>query len=409
MTGFNANSGPDFHSGVDENQIRSDFPVTKKTIYMNNGAVAPTPLSTIKATTDFMIKCSIDGPDSADTSEYINSLLSELRTRVAYLINCDKSEVIFTQSTTEGLNMVANGMNWKKGDRIVVRGGRHEHHANYFPWVAASARSGAVLEELQISDRQTGYFDMAEFEKACKGSRLVTMSHALYNTGAIIPVEEVGRVAHDNNCLFCIDAAQTAGAVEIDVKKIGCQFMAFPGFKWLVGPSGIGVLYCSKEASEFLLPDRTGGENAILSDGNNIAYTEMPARLQAGFRNYPGAAGLESSLRYVLRLNIENIREKNAAVARALRDELASIPSVKFYGPEDPKLRTSIVSFTIPELDSTDVVKRLERDGVVLADREVAIIGPGDQSIKAIRASPHFFNTEEEASSVARWIRSYCS
>jgi cysteine desulfurase/selenocysteine lyase len=168
-------------------------------------------------------------------------------------------------------------------------------------------------------------------------------------------------------------------------------------------------LYCSKEASEFLLPDRTGGENAMLSDGNNIAYAEMPARLQAGFRNYPGAAGLESSLRYVLRLNIENIRAKNAAVARALRDELASIPSVKFYGQEDPKLRTSIVSFTIPELDSTDVVKRLERDGVVLADREVGIIGPGDQSIKAIRASPHFFNTEEEASSVARWIRSYCS
>ena len=118
-----------------DDQIRRDFPVTRKTIYMNNGAIAPIPLSTIKATTDFMLKISEQGPDASQTAEYITSLLNELRTRVAHLINCDRDEVVLTQSTTEGLNIVANGLQWKKGESIVVRGGRHEHYADYLPWV----------------------------------------------------------------------------------------------------------------------------------------------------------------------------------------------------------------------------------------------------------------------------------
>ncbi|HZT35901.1 MAG TPA: aminotransferase class V-fold PLP-dependent enzyme, partial [Nitrososphaera sp.] len=232
--------------------IRQDFPVTQKTVYMNNGAIAPTPLSTIKAVTDFMLKCSIDGPDAPSTSEYILSMLNEVRTRVAHLINCERDEVVLLESTTQGLNLVSNGIDWDRGDSIVVRGGRHEHFANYFPWVAAAQRHGATLRELAVDS--DGYFQMSELEKMAKGSRLITMSHALYNTGAIMPLEEVGKIANENNSLFCVDAAQSAGSIAIDVKKIGCHFMAFPGFKWLVGPLGIGVFYCSKGASEYLRP-----------------------------------------------------------------------------------------------------------------------------------------------------------
>jgi len=113
-------------SEIDYGQLRDeDYPITKKTIYMNNGAIAPTPLSTIKAMTDFMLTCAEGGPDSPSTFDYIISLLDELRTRIAHLINCDHDEVVLVQSTTEGLNMVMNGLDWKTGDAIVVRGGRH--------------------------------------------------------------------------------------------------------------------------------------------------------------------------------------------------------------------------------------------------------------------------------------------
>lgn len=382
-------------SEIDE-QIRRDFAVTKKTIYMNNGAVAPTPLSTIKAVTDFMLKCAEAGPDAPQTSDYVVSLLDELRTRVAHLINCERDEVVLVQSTTEGLNMVANGIGWQKGDAILARGGRHEHYANYLPWVSLSQRKGVQLRELAVDE--SGYFDMGELEKSMKGARMVTMSHALYNTGAIMPLEEAGRIARENNALFCVDAAQSAGTIPIDVKKIGCHFMAFPGFKWLCGPTGIGALYCSREASEMLSPPAIGIESAALSDQNVIAYYDMPTRFQAGFRNFPGAAGLEASLRYILRVGLKQVRKRNMKVANALRYEIGKMPGVKMYGPDEEDRRTSIVTFTTPA-DSSAIVKKLEQNGIIFAARDIG-------GKKAVRASPHFFNSEEEAATAASYVKS---
>jgi cysteine desulfurase / selenocysteine lyase len=377
-------------------QIQKDFPITRKTVYMNNGAIAPTPLSTVKAVTDFMIKCADEGPDTPATAEYTTSLLNELRTRVAHLINCERDEVVLVQSTTEGLNIVANGIAWKKDDSIVVRGGRHEHYANYLPWLSLSQRKGVSLRELAV-DRD-GFFDLGDLEKSAKGAKMIAMSHALYNTGAIMPLEQVGKIARDNDALLCVDAAQSAGTIPIDVKKIGCHFMAFPGFKWLCGPTGIGVFYCSKEAAELLTPPSIGGESVALSDQNIIAPLEMPARFQAGFRNFPGAAGLEASLRYVLRVKIEEIRKMNMKVANILREEIGKIQGVKLYGPDDEGRRTSIVTF-MPPADSAALVKKLGESNVIFAERDAG----GDR--KAVRAAPHFFNTEQEAQTAASCVK----
>ena len=386
-------------SEIDYGQLRDeDYPITKKTIYMNNGAIAPTPLSTIKAMTDFMLTCAEGGPDSPSTFDYIISLLDELRTRIAHLINCDHDEVVLVQSTTEGLNMVMNGLDWKTGDAVVVRGGRHEHYSNYLPWVALSQKKGVQLKELAMTD-ENGYFDLAQLEKLVKGSKLITLSHVLYNTGAIMPVEEVGRIAQKNNLLFCVDAAQSAGTISVDVKKIGCHFMAFPGFKWLCGPTGIGVFYCSKKASEILEPLEIGGESATLSEQNILAYLDMPARFQASFRNFPGAAGLEASLRYILRIGLERIRKKNMNVASILREEIAKIPAVKMYGPDEESKRSSIVTFMPQKADSSTLVKQLAQNRIILAARDT---GGGK---KAVRAAPHFFNSEEEASITASHIK----
>ena len=378
---------------VDEGIDLDDFPLTKKVVYMNNGSIAPTPLAVIKATTDYMIRCADGGPDSAANSEFTTSLLSETRLRLSHLINCEPEEIVLTQSTTDGLNMVANGLRWNSGDAIVLRGGAHEHYANYFPWLRLRER-GVEIRQLAID--ASGFFDLAELEKSTKKSRLVAMSHALYNTGAIMPLEKVGRIVEENNALFCVDAAQSAGTIKVDVKKIGCHFMAFPGFKWLCGPMGIGAFYCSKKAWDMLEPAGIGGESATLS-GDILAYLEMPFRLQTGFRNYPGAAGLEAALRYILRLGIDNIRAQNIKVANALRSELGRLPGVQLVGPDDEEMRTSIVAFTTDK-DSSYIVRKMEEDGVVLAERDIG-------SKKAVRAAPHFFNTEQEASKVALLLK----
>ena len=389
--------------------VKVDFPITKKKIYMNNGSVGPTPLSTIKAITDTFLKYSIEGPDSKLVNEFITSLMKELRSRIAVLINCEPEEIIFTQSTTEGLNYVRNGINWRRGDSMVVRGGTHEHYANFLPWVQLSKERGVNLIDLPIND--TGYFDVAELEKVIsqekkttkrnksKSPKLVTLSHALYNNGAIMPVEDVGKITKENDVLFCIDAAQTIGSIETDVKKIGCDFMAFPAFKWICGPLGLGILFCSKKAAETLKPQSIGSESATLSlDKKTLAYLQTPVKFQTGFRNFPALAGLEASVRYLLRLGMSNIRTKNMKVANLLRNELDKIPDVKIYGPEDDKLRTSIVSFTTTKVSKT-IVDKLEDNEIIFAERDV---GGGT---KAVRASPHFFNSEEEALRVIEQIK----
>jgi cysteine desulfurase/selenocysteine lyase len=372
--------------------IRKDFPVTKKKIYMNCGSFAPMPLSTIKSITDFLVRCSEDGPDSTSVQEFITSLMKELRILLSQFINCEPEEIVFTQSTTEGLNIVASGIEWKKQDLIIARGGLHEHYANYFPWLNISKKFGVKLEEITIDNK--GFFDLDMIDKIAKSNnaKLITLSHVLYNNGAIMPVEEVGKIAKRYNMLYSIDAAQSLGTVNVDVKKIGCDFLAFPGFKWICGPPGIGVFYCKRESAELLTPQYIGGESAIITQENNLVYTDSPQKFQTGFRNYVGIAGLASSLKYIQRLGINTIRKMNMKVANEIIEQLKTISGVSIFGPEDEKLRTSIVSFALDSINPKNMVATLQERGIIVAERDV--VGGGRK--KAVRASPHFFNVSNE-------------
>jgi len=374
--------------------IRKDFPVTKKRIYMNCGSFAPMPLSTIKSITDFLVRCSEEGPDSTSVQEHITTLMKELRDNLSRLINCDPEEIIFTQSTTEGINHVASGIKWKKSDAIIVRGGLHEHYANYFPWLNISKKFGVKLEEIKINDK--GFFDLDKIDKVAKNrnARLITLSHVLYNNGAIMPVEEVGEIAKRHQMLYSIDAAQSVGTIDVDVRKIGCDFLAFPGFKWICGPSGIGIFYCKKESAHMLTPRYIGGESAIITEKKDLIYTESPQKFQTGFRNYPGIAGLLSSINYIHRLGVSTIRKMNMKIANELVQDLGRIPGISIFGPEDEKIRSSIVSFTIDSVNPKKIVSGLEERGIIVAERD--IVGGGKK--KAVRASPHFFNDINEVS-----------
>ncbi|HKX20273.1 MAG TPA: aminotransferase class V-fold PLP-dependent enzyme [Nitrososphaeraceae archaeon] len=381
--------------------IRKDFPVTKKKIYMNCGSFAPMPLSTIKSITDFLVKCSEEGPDSTSVQEYITSLMKDLRILLSQFINCEPEEIVFTQSTTEGLNIVASGIEWKKKDWIIARGGLHEHYANYFPWLNISKKFGVKLKEITIDNK--GFFDLDMFDKIAKSNngKLITLSHVLYNNGAIMPVEQVGKIAKRHNILYCIDAAQSLGTINVDVKKIGCDFLAFPGFKWICGPPGIGVFYCKRESSELLIPQYIGGESAIITEENNLVFAESPQKFQTGFRNYVGVAGLASSLKYIQRLGISTIRKMNMKVANEIIEQLKTISGVSIFGPEDEKLRTSIVSFTLDSINPKNIVATLEERGIIVAERDV--VGGGRK--KAVRASPHFFNVSDEGSEFVENIK----
>ncbi len=362
-----------------------DFPY-KERIYLNNASTSRMPRSSISAMSDFLVRYSELGPDSEASDSYVRERLANLRKEISGLINCRPEEVVLTQSVTDGINFVANGLKFKSNSNMVIRGSTHEHPANHYPWI----RVGQKIELRNLPINETGYFESDSFMKTIdENTGLVALSHALFNTGAIIPVEDIGKILSEKNIPYFIDAAQTVGCIsDVDVTKMKCNFMSFNGSKWLCGPMGMGVFFCRKDSADLIEPLQIGGESTMFHE-EKIVHKEMPARFQAGFRNWSGVAGLEASIIHLKKIGILKIRERNIKLANLLRDEISKINGSTLYGPQEQEKRTSIVSFSIQDQDSKTLVVRLEKMNIILAVRDIF-------SKKIVRASPHFYNTESE-------------
>ena len=365
--------------------ISDDFPLSNK-VYLNNASVSLMPSQSIDSMKDFLISYNSLGPDSKDSELFVAEKLDNIRKIIAKIICSRPEEVVLTQSTTDGINIVANGLSFDNSSNIIIRGMTHEHHSNFYPWIKLKDRIS--IRNLPIDNN--GFFKLDDLKlNIDNNTKLVAISHALYNTGSILPVEKISKVI-DNKIPFFIDAAQTIGCIGAhDVSKLKCNFMSFNGSKWLCGPMGTGLFYCNKKSSELLEPKTIGGESAIIEAENNLIFKDLPDKFQTGFRNYVGIVGLESSAKYLLNFGMENIRKKNQYLSNLFREELSKIPKVVLYGPEDPSQRTSIVSFNIEGLDPQKIVDKLEQKNIILAVREI-------METKIIRVSPHFFNTDLE-------------
>ena len=399
---------------VNAGDFADDFAYSGRRIYLNNASVSLMPKSSIEAIKEFLLTYNSVGPDSAGADELVTKKIRSVRHIISGIISCQSDEVVLTQSTTDGINMVANGLvSLGAHSSVIVRGMEHEHHANLYPWLRLRER-GVQIKSLPIG--ADGLFEINDLESLLDDDAgLVAVSHALYNTGAIMPVEEMGTlIGRWPDCRFFVDSAQTIGclsAVDCRVSTMQCDYMSFNGSKWLCGPMGMGLFYCARDAGRLLKPTSVGGESAMIcrgvdeecgsggsvddgssnntDDGLHLAFKELPDKLQTGFRNYAGVVGLEASLQYLKNVGFEKIRTINKNLSAILVEELERLPGAVVYAPEDPDMRTSIVSFNLDGMDPQQLVDMLEKKGIILAVREIA-------EHKVVRASPHFFNTESQ-------------
>ena len=401
--------------------ITSDFYITKRRIYLNNGSISPLPISSIKSITDFNIRYSEVGPDSKEFADYLDELKLETRKRVADLLNGHEDEIIFTQSTTEGINMIANGLTWRSNDRLLIRNSLNEHFSNYLPWIRLSAEKNLQVRNFPEENIESYGDSLIEnftsiYEKST--FKLVSTSHVIYNDGSITPVAKIGNIIKKRNkdTLFSIDGAQSVGAMITDVKKMKCDFLTFPSFKWLCGPLGVGILYVKKQVMEDLNPMfiGSGTANLVLMKNKNsngdkskkskesTKYHKYPEKYHATFRNFPGLAGLEASLRYLLRIGIQNIFQRNKYLASIMRQELLKMNDLVLHEAPQEEFRSSLVSFSFRKQNNTRIQKlnaRLQMEGVILAEREIG-------TRKILRASPHFYNSEDEMVRATNTIKS---
>ena len=376
--------------------ISKEFQTDK--IYLNNASVSVMPKISIEAMKQFLINYSEMGPDSPESEIFIKELWEKTRKAVAGIVKCHPDEIIITQSVTDGINIVANGMKFDNDSNVVIRGGEHEHHANYFPWL----KLGEKIDVRNLPVDENGGFQNSDLKKSLdKRTKLVALSHGLYNSGLILPVKEIGKELQKENVPYFLDTAQTVGCIgEFDFADTGCDFMSFNGSKWLCGPMGTGVFYCKRESSNLLEPLNIGGESANSNEKDGLTYKELPDRFQTGFRNYVGLAGMESSITFLQNLGWNNIRNHIISLSNLFIDEIGKIPEARVFGPENENERTSIVSFEVGKNDPEKILSTLAEKGIIIAKREI-------YEKPILRISPHVFNTKDEILKLVEELKKY--
>ena len=380
---------------------RQDFPLLRENpiVYLDSAATAQRPDVVIEAEMEFYRKYNANplrglyslGIEATDRYE-------EARECVAKFIHAASAkEIIFTRNATESLNLVAYSYglsHLRKGDEIVVS--ILEHHSNQLPWRMVAEKTGAVVKYLEC-DRQGHILD-ADLQAAfSEKTKLVAVTQVSNVLGIRTPIDKIVALARKSGAVVILDAAQSTPHMEVDVQKLGVDFLAFSGHK-LMAPMGIGVLYGRKELLSEMPPFLTGGEMIRTVTRDKVVYAELPHKFEAGTVNGAGAWALAAAIRYLQEVGYEQIQKQELLLTTQLMDGLKKVPHVQIQGSPDPKEHCGIVSFTIDGVHPHDVSSILDADGIaVRAGHHCA--QPLMQQIGVMsttRASMYFYNTEED-------------
>jgi cysteine desulfurase / selenocysteine lyase len=351
-------------------------------------------VSALKAISDALHSYATRGPSDPFYAKFKEDAGSGARQKLGALLNVRPDSLVFTESATQSINIVANGLKLSRTDEIVTRGGPSEHPSNYLPWAYYARCKHASIVDLPGD--LYGQLDPSELDSLLKkkNARLVVVSHVLYSFGSILPVREISRVAHENGSLFFLDASQSVGSIPVDLTAIDPDFAAGTAAKWLCGPLGLAFFYCHERALDALEPLNYGPNSCTYKPDGTFQTLHSNWKLQEGFRNWAYCYGLSAAIDLLNRQGLDAIRKKNLALANLIIDALKAASDYEFLGNPDESLRTSIMPVRVHGKKPIDIVQKLNAEGIVIAEREV-----GDEKI--LRISPHFYNDELEAGRVS--------
>lgn len=389
---------------IDLRQVRRDFPIFcsqmggRPLVYLDSAATSQKPIQVVEAEARFYreenanIRRGIYRLAHAATEKY-----EAVRKTVAAFIGAEPEEVVFTQGTTEALNLAAFGLGETRigrGDRILVT--EMEHHANLLPWQEAARRRGAELLAAKIQD--DGTLDLADLRKKLNSrTKVVAVAHVSNVLGTINPVAEIAEEAHRVGAVVVVDAAQSVPHMPVKVGELGADVLAFSGHKML-GPTGIGVLWARAELLEEFPPFLVGGEMIREVWLDRATWADPPVKFEAGTPPIAQAMALAAAVEYLESLGMTAIQEHGKRlVARALEGLLAR-DFISVYGPKDPERRAALVAFNLRGIHPHDVATFLDQDGIcVRAGHHCAQPLHRRLGITAsVRASFYLYNTEEE-------------
>ncbi|MEM2136053.1 MAG: aminotransferase class V-fold PLP-dependent enzyme [Candidatus Jordarchaeaceae archaeon] len=372
---------------MDIEKIREDFPVTREWAYFNTGYYGPLPRPVVQAMSDFLVECMCTGQGNWENLFDFEEKKERTRIKLANMLGASPDEIALTRSTTEGYNLALQNIDWKKGDEIIINS--VEYPPNRYIYNLLVEKFGVQLVTVEADEE--GIVNPADVEQAItEHTKLISMCHVAYHPGTILPAEEIGKIASENNILYALDGAQGPGYIPVNVKKLGCDFYAVAGHKALCGPVGTGCLYFKREHGEKMQPLIVGEPFLFGAEPTETISEEgrwlAPYKFEATSLNYLGFIGLGAAIDYMNRIGIENIRRRNMMLTSFAIDELTKIPNLKIVGTKDVNKRVGLLSIDLPGYPAVMLMP-------FAAIRKV-IFRPVRGSIS--RISIHYFNTEEE-------------
>lgn len=377
-------------------------------IYLDNGATTlQKPECVREALLEAMASMGNSGRGVHDASLYAGRIIYRARESLAELLGAAAPEqVVFTANATESLNLVLGGL-FGPGDHVITT--VCEHNSVLRPLYRLQ---GVELSVLPVKaeageERQAGILAYDELESLLRpNTKALIITHASNLTGNITDLEQAAAFAKKHSLLLIVDAAQTAGAVPMDMECMGIDVLCFTGHKGLYGPQGTGGVCVRPGLS--IRPLKVGGSGIHSFDREHPS--EMPAALEAGTLNGHGIAGLGAAARWLLEIGVEQIRAREQALLRRFVDGVKEVEGVTLYGNPDLDRRTGIQSLNIRDYDSARVADWLYED-YGIAVRGGAHCAPlmhealGTREQGAVRFSFSYFNTEAEADEAAAAVR----
>ena len=358
----------------------SEFPVTETYIYMNHAGVAPLSRRVRDAMIGFIEDATVNG---AVNAEQWTETAEVCRAAAAQLINANTTEIAFMKNTTQGILIAANGIDWRKGDNVVTTA--VEFPANIYPWWSLKERYGV---QTRMVPERDGYIHIEDIASAIDTrTRALTISHVEFASGFRNDIQALGDLCREHDIWFIIDAIQSLGAIEVDVKSCNVDILAADGHKWLLAPEGAAIFYCADEKRERLINTNIGWSSVVNPrDFLDYDLTQKPdaTRFEEGSYNSVGLYGLKAAIDLLLDIGIRTIEVRVLELTKRLIGGLET-KGYRVITPKTDSDRAGIVIFESEQHTPAEIYEMLHAENIITAER-----GSG------VRVSPHFYNTTSE-------------
>ena len=387
-------------------RIRSDFPILSreingnKLVYLDNAATTQKPNSVIDSISDFYKNTNSNVHRGIHSLSIESTEAYELaREKIAKLINSPSSEtVIWTRNTSESINLVAftwGEKNISSGDNIVIT--PMEHHSNIVPWQQIAKKKNAEIRYLPMT--KDGKIELSNISKIIDSkTKIVSLTHISNVLGTINPAKKITEIAHKNDAVVLLDAAQSVPHMPVDVIELDVDFLTFSMHK-MMGPTGIGILYGKKHILSEMPPYMFGGDMILeVSYEKDAKWNSLPYKFEAGTPNFADAVASGVAVDYINQLGLENIWQHEKKITEYAMNKLSELKKIHILGSLDSNDRGGVISFYHQDIHPHDLGTALDQRGIAIRTGHhcaMPLVRSYD-IVAAARISFYIYNTFEE-------------